>query len=69
MMCLPPSHFDVEYHSLLACVCVLGAEREGIMFEQFRGGTNGGGVSGWGVVDDELMHMRSFLMCCQHACL
>lgn len=22
MMCLPPSHFDVEYHSLLACVCV-----------------------------------------------
>lgn len=29
MMCLLPSHFDVDYHSLLVCVCVCVGSRRG----------------------------------------
>lgn len=48
MMCLLPSHFDVQYHNRV-CVCARArahAEDEGVMFEQFSEEGVGGEVDG-----------------------
>lgn len=75
MMCLLPSHFDVEIPQSAAvclCLCVLEAEDEGVMFEQFRKEEEGakekekrGG--GEKRVDGEFAQKLRLFMCCQHA--
>lgn len=71
MMCLLPSHFDVEIPQSAAvclCQCVLEAEDEGVMFEQFRKGWGGEKKKNREVgKKSEFTQKLRLFMCCQRA--